>query len=177
MEILLQVAKSFLEDRFANADRIPEIIRPDGSQPLRGSLDADRTYIKYAAIAAMGFDPDTEHGTDISLNGYGQKALDRTTAAPSVLSVIKASCAACMSQRYLVSDNCRACLARPCMLNCPKQAIEVADRAVIDQAKCVKCGRCADVCPYNCHYQSPPALRRRLPGRSHYQRRGRTRTH
>lgn len=54
-EILLQVAKSFLEDRFANADRIPEIIRPDGSQPLRGSLDADRTYIKYAAIAANGF--------------------------------------------------------------------------------------------------------------------------
>ena len=154
-EILLQVAKSFLEDRFANADRIPEIIRPDGSQPLRGSLDADRTYIKYAAIAAMGFDPDTEHGTDISLNGYGQKALDRTTAAPSVLSVIKASCAACMSQRYLVSDNCRACLARPCMLNCPKQAIEVADRAVIDQAKCVKCGRCADVCPYNAIIKVP----------------------
>lgn len=37
-EILLQVAKSFLEDRFANADRIPEIIRPDGSQPLREAL-------------------------------------------------------------------------------------------------------------------------------------------
>ena len=41
-------------------DKIPEIIRPEGSVALRGSIEADRTYIKYAAMAAMGFDPDVE---------------------------------------------------------------------------------------------------------------------
>ena len=155
VEILQKVAKSFLENRFADADKLPEIIRPEGSTPLRGTLEADRTYIKYAAMAAMGFDPDAEHESGLSLNEYGKKALERTSAAPSVLSVIKASCAGCMSQRYLVSDNCRACVARPCMLNCPKQAIEVTDKAVIDQDKCVKCGRCADVCPYNAIIKVP----------------------
>ena len=154
-EILLQVAKSFLADRFAGIDQIPSLVRPDNSQPLRGSLEADRTYVKYAAIAALGFDPDIEDGADISLTQYAQKALERTSAAPSVLSVIKASCAACMTQRYLVSNNCRACLARPCMLNCPKQAIDVKAQAVIDQSKCVKCGRCADVCPYNAIIKVP----------------------
>ena len=154
-EILRQVAKSFLADRFAGIDQIPSLVRPDNSQPLRGSLEADRTYVKYAAIAALGFDPDIEDGADISLTQYTQKALERTSAAPSVLSVIKASCAACMTQRYLVSNNCRACLARPCMLNCPKQAIDVKAQAVIDQSKCVKCGRCADVCPYNAIIKVP----------------------
>lgn len=154
-EILLQVAKSFINNRFADADKIPEIIRPEGSQPLRQNLEADRTYIKYAALAAMGFDPDVEDNTEISLAQYGQKALQRSSAAASVLSVIKASCAACMSQRYLVSNNCRTCLARPCMLNCPKQAIEVKEQALIDQSKCVKCGRCADVCPYSAIIKVP----------------------
>ena len=55
IEILQKVAKSFLDNRFAEADKIPEIIRPDGTQALRGSLNADRIYIKYAAMAAMGF--------------------------------------------------------------------------------------------------------------------------
>ena len=154
-EILVQVAKSFLSSRFDNADHIPNLICPDSTQPLRGNIEADRTYVKYAALAAMGFDPDTINEDNISLKSYGQKALERTSAPASVLSVIKKSCAACMSQRYLVSNNCRTCLARPCMLNCPKQAIEVNNQASIDQTKCIKCGRCEDVCPYKAIIKVP----------------------
>lgn len=38
-----------------------------------------------------------------------------------------------------------------CKKNCPSGAIEVVDfHAVIDQEKCTKCGKCAEVCPKKC---------------------------
>ena len=38
-----------------------------------------------------------------------------------------------------------------CKKNCPIGAIEVVDfHAVIDQEKCTKCGKCAEVCPKKC---------------------------
>ena len=38
-----------------------------------------------------------------------------------------------------------------CKKNCPSGAIEVVDNhAVIDQEKCTKCGKCAEVCPKKC---------------------------
>lgn len=38
-----------------------------------------------------------------------------------------------------------------CKKNCPSGAIEVVDnRAIIDQEKCTKCGKCAEVCPKKC---------------------------
>ena len=38
-----------------------------------------------------------------------------------------------------------------CKKNCPSGAIEVVDfHAIIDQEKCSKCGKCAEVCPKKC---------------------------
>ena len=44
---------------------------------------------------------------------------------------------------------CQGCLAHPCVEVCPKKAISLVNgKSVIDQEKCIKCGRCKDVCPY-----------------------------
>lgn len=154
-EILLKVAQSFLAGRFASADNIPLEISPDDAQPSRGSIEADRAYVKYCCMAAMGFDPeDSDFAT--SLKQYGQQAIHRQGPAKSQLSVIKASCAACMSSRYLVSNNCRSCFARPCMVNCPKKVISMTEsQALIDQNGCIKCGKCRDVCPYDAIIKVP----------------------
>ena len=41
-------------------------------------------------------------------------------------------------------------MAHPCTEVCPKDAIHVINgRSVIDQEKCIRCGRCQDVCPYS----------------------------
>jgi NADH-quinone oxidoreductase subunit F len=48
---------------------------------------------------------------------------------------------------YIQPEKCQACLI--CKRNCPVDAI-IGERNqihVIDQAKCVKCGTCYDVCP------------------------------
>ena len=41
-------------------------------------------------------------------------------------------------------------MARPCMVNCPKQAVDFRDgQAHIDHQKCVNCGICQKNCPFH----------------------------
>ena len=38
----------------------------------------------------------------------------------------------------------------PCTVVCPKGAISIQHgKSVIDESKCIKCGRCKDACSYN----------------------------
>ncbi|PKL13527.1 MAG: iron hydrogenase [Spirochaetae bacterium HGW-Spirochaetae-6] len=77
-----------------------------------------------------------------------------------IVKVIPEACEKCPTKAYKVSDNCRKCLAHPCSLVCPVDAIWFDEHsAVIDQEKCVKCGRCEQACPYNAilHYDRPCA--------------------
>lgn len=48
------------------------------------------------------------------------------------------------------SNMCRGCVAHPCSQVCPKGAISIIHgRSVIDQEKCIHCGKCKAVCPYD----------------------------
>jgi len=67
----------------------------------------------------------------------------------NMVNVIPEACERCPEKTYEVTDNCRKCLAHPCSLVCPARAVYFThDSAVIDQEKCVKCGRCKEACPY-----------------------------
>lgn len=45
---------------------------------------------------------------------------------------------------------CKGCVAHPCMQVCPKGAISMVNGfSHIDQSKCIKCGKCKSVCPYD----------------------------
>eukprot|EP00727_Mastigamoeba_balamuthi_P007922 m51a1_g3750 putative fe-hydrogenase large subunit family protein (439) ;mRNA; f:74290-75906 len=67
----------------------------------------------------------------------------------STLTVLEEACHHCIGQQYFVTDACQGCVARPCATNCPKHAVShVGNRAVIDNKACIKCGKCAQVCPY-----------------------------
>lgn len=69
---------------------------------------------------------------------------------PPLINVIPFACNACPEKSFVVSENCRGCLAHPCTSVCPKNAISIVNgKSYIDQDKCIKCGRCKDVCPYD----------------------------
>ena len=149
-DILSRVAGSFFADKFAHIDDVPNLVLPDGVQCYHQSIDHDRDIVRQICMAALGFCPCDEEGSTLSLHDYAEKALQRTELAPSKISVINSACMACRKERYIVSDLCRACIARPCQVNCPKKAINfVNGKAHIDQDICIKCGRCHDVCPYS----------------------------
>lgn len=69
---------------------------------------------------------------------------------PPLINIIKFACHKCPDNIVHVTDVCQGCLAHPCQEVCPKNAISFADgKSVIDQEKCVKCGKCITACPYS----------------------------
>ncbi len=69
---------------------------------------------------------------------------------PPLLQVIPSACNACPENMYIVSDQCMGCVAHPCMEVCPKGAISMKNgKSFIDQEKCIHCGKCHSVCPYD----------------------------
>ncbi|MDR2870256.1 MAG: dimethylsulfoxide reductase subunit B [Deferribacteraceae bacterium] len=52
---------------------------------------------------------------------------------------------------YYVSVACNHCAKPVCLENCPSQAISKDENGIvsIDEAKCIGCGSCKDVCPYD----------------------------
>ena len=90
------------------------------------------------------------------------EAADRpeTYYTPPLINVIKFACNGCAEKRVLVTEGCQGCLAHPCEEVCPKDAIKLDrynGRSHIDQEKCIKCGKCREICPYDaiCHKERP----------------------
>ena len=82
------------------------------------------------------------------------EAADRaeTYYTPPLINVIKFACNACKEKRVHVTDGCQGCLAHPCVEVCPKGAVTLdrtTGRSHIDEDKCIKCGKCKSVCPYD----------------------------
>ena len=80
--------------------------------------------------------------------------------SPEIIKVIPEACEKCPVKAYKVTDNCRNCMAHPCSVVCPVDAVYFNDSsAVIDQDKCIKCGRCQTACPYRAitNYDRPCA--------------------
>jgi len=70
---------------------------------------------------------------------------------PNVIEVIEIACDECPVGGYEVTDACRGCLAHRCEDVCKRGAItfDRYQKAIIDKTKCVECGQCAKVCPFN----------------------------
>lgn len=90
--------------------------------------------------------------------GVEESNIDEKYYEPPLMQVISSACNACPENRYEVTDKCMGCLAHPCNEVCPRGAITMQNgHSVIDQTKCVKCGKCKTVCPYDAisHQQRP----------------------
>lgn len=69
---------------------------------------------------------------------------------PPLMQVLPSACDKCPDNLYQVSDQCRGCVAKACVAACPKDAISMVDgKMVIDQEKCIHCGKCKKACPYD----------------------------
>lgn len=63
----------------------------------------------------------------IPLSQYAKLALEREKPTWPMLTVLDEACNACVKANFMVTNACQACLARPCMVNCPKNAIDILD--------------------------------------------------
>lgn len=129
-KVLREVAQQAWNDTLLqNILRIPKIIVPGNKPTMRCCVYKERAILAERVKLAIGGNRDN----------------------PNVIEVISIACDECPMGGYQTSEACRGCLAHRCEDVCPRGAITFDEhqKAHIDKTKCVECGKCAQVCPYN----------------------------
>ncbi len=150
-ELIMRLSKLIMEDKLDDIDRIPLEIAPrNAKQESRCCPHKTRAVLKYRIMALLGFNVSDEEDELTTLKEYTLKAMKGGLASRGSLTVVDEACTSCHKKNYVVSNLCRGCVARPCMVNCPKESISIIDgQARIDASTCVNCGICKNECPYH----------------------------
>lgn len=129
-KVLKEVAaQSYKGTLFENMLSIPKLVNPTKRPITRCCIYKEHAILTERVKLAIGGNPNNKN----------------------IVEVIDIACDECPVGGYEVTNACRGCLAHRCEAVCPKGAISFDDqkRAVIDKEKCIECGLCASVCPYN----------------------------
>lgn len=151
-ELLKQIIQFCADDSLIdNIDRIPIKMAPKRSKAQnRCCIHKERAVIKYKMFPLLGFTVDDEEDELTPLSVYAKKAQNRTKCKDEILTVVDEACTSCIKAQYVVSNLCRGCVARPCIMNCPKNAVNMKNgHAEIDPDKCINCGICKKQCQYH----------------------------
>ncbi|HOS50244.1 MAG TPA: 4Fe-4S binding protein, partial [Bacillota bacterium] len=150
-QLMLEVAKATLAGTLLeDVEHIPVRVRPRGEESTRCCIWRDRAIIRYRLIAILGGRIEDETDEVKPLSDYAKEALARTVLEKPILTVLDESCTACIEANYFVTNACKGCLARPCTVHCPTNAISIeGDTAKIVPSACINCGKCQQVCPYH----------------------------
>lgn len=150
-KVFTEVARLAYEggDYSKKISELPYKIVPGSVAVYRESIFLERAIVEERLRLAIGLPlrPIDQH--ESVSEGIEETAIAEKYYDPPLVNIIKFACNACPEAHYHVTDCCQGCLAHPCKEVCPKKAIEIVHgKSVIDQSKCIKCGRCAGVCPY-----------------------------
>jgi len=129
--------------------RLPHKIIPGEVAKYRQNILVERAVVTERIRLAIGLPPRglREYApTDAQLE---DSVIAEKYYEPPLINIISYACNACPTKQVRVTNMCQGCLAHPCVEVCPKGAVSIVHgKSVIDQSKCVKCGQCANVCPY-----------------------------
>ena len=151
-QIFTEVAKVAYESEHVNNDieAIPYRVTPGDAPRFRDSIYRERAIASERVRLAMGMSLRPEDKPVHITDGLEESNISEKYYEPPLMQVIPSACNFCDDNKYLVTNQCEGCLAHPCMEVCPRGAITQVDgAAVIDQEKCVHCGKCKAACPYD----------------------------
>ena len=116
----------------------------------RESVYRERAIVRERLRLAMGMSLRPENMPVHVTQGLEESNIDEKYYEPPLMQVIPSACNACPVNRYEVTDKCMGCVAHPCNEVCPRGAITMVNgKSYIDQEKCIKCGKCKAICPYD----------------------------
>ncbi|MBQ8585290.1 MAG: 4Fe-4S binding protein [Butyricicoccus sp.] len=158
-KVFTEVARlAYQGNGYKGVEDLPFKIVP-GDRPLhRESVFLERAIAGERVRLAMGLGLRPVQERALMTKGMDAAAIAEQYYEPPLINIIPYACHACPTNQYKVSKFCQNCLAASCQRVCPKGAISfVNGRSYIDQEKCIKCGKCAQACPYNAivHLERP----------------------
>lgn len=114
------------------------------------SVYRERAVVRERLRLAMGLSLRPENQPVHVSQGMEESNIAEQYYEPPLMQVIPSACNACPENKYEVTNKCMGCLAHPCYEVCPKDAISIeSGKSYIDQSKCIRCGKCKGVCPYD----------------------------
>ena len=138
------------DDYAKTMEGLPYQILPGERASYRDSIFLERAIVGERLRLAMGMPVRTAAADKPISEGIEKCSTEEQYYEPPLINIIKFACHACPEKQIVVTEGCQGCLAHPCTQVCPKDAIHIINgRSVIDQEKCIKCGRCQEACPYN----------------------------
>lgn len=139
-------------------EALPYKLVDSENSPYWGNIYREREIVRERLRLAMGMSLRPEDEPVQVSQGVEESNIDEKYYEPPLMQVISTACNACPENKYEVTNKCMGCLAHPCNEVCPKGAITMVNgHSVIDQEKCIRCGKCKTVCPYDAisHQQRP----------------------
>lgn len=125
-------------------------IAPGETPQYRESIFLERAIIAERLRLALGLSVRSAAECRPLVEGVQNIDIDERVYEAPLVSVIPFACDACSPKTYHITENCRRCLAHPCLVVCPVNAVSYGkNKMEIDKDKCIKCGKCADACPYS----------------------------
>ncbi len=151
-QVFVEVAKVAYESDNVNNDieAIPYKITPGDEPRFRESIYRERAVASERVRLAMGMCLRPQDKPVHITDGVEESNISEKYYEPPLMQVIPSACNFCEDNKYEVSNMCQGCIAHPCMEVCPRGAIyQENGHAIIDQSKCIKCGKCKAACPYD----------------------------
>lgn len=150
-EVFKEVARlAYKEDDYTKIEELPYKIISGEEAKYRDSIFLERAIIGERLRLTIGLPVRdyTEHAP-IS-DKINESAIAKKYYDAPLVNIIKFACDKCPDNIVKTTDACRGCLAHPCSEVCPVDAIYFEKgRSIINQEKCIKCGKCLNACPYS----------------------------
>lgn len=146
---IANLSYNYEDGDLSKLEEIPYRIIPGEVSTYRDSVFLERAIVRERMRLAMGLNVRSASEQAPVSAGAEECVKEEKYYEPPLINIIKFACHSCPDNVVRVSDGCQGCLAHPCKEICPKQAITFkGGKSTIDQSKCIKCGKCIDVCPY-----------------------------